>query len=64
MALQGLDGHPESKDATFCEQGSSLMSPDAEAAPRYAEGFAAFQVIQERLRSYYHDAASKAGGTG
>jgi xylulokinase len=61
LALQSLGGHPESKDAATKERGTSLMSPNPEASRRYAEGFAAFRAIHERLQSYYHDAARTAG---
>jgi len=60
LGLRGLGGWSESKAAAMGEQGASLMPTDPEASRRYAEGFAAFRTIHDRLRSYYHDGAKTA----
>jgi len=62
LALQSLGGRLDSNTAAICEQGTSLMAPDPEAAQRYGEGFAAFRAIHDRLRPYYHDSGSEGGG--
>jgi xylulokinase len=34
--------------------GAFLLAPDPEASDRYAEGFAGYRAITDRLREYYH----------
>ncbi len=65
LALRSVGGRGDSpSEAAISEPGASLMSPEPDASHRYIDGFAAFRAIQERLRTYYHDAASRAGETG
>jgi xylulokinase len=62
LALRSVGERRDSNEAPVSEPGTSLMAPDPDASRRYADGFATFRAIQERLRAYYHDAASKTLG--
>jgi len=58
---RSLGGRLDFNDAAICDQGTSLMAPDPEAAQHYAEACATFRAIQGPLRTYDHDAARKVG---